>query len=445
MNTQRHTSVSVFLLTSLFVVSLSLSGCGAGSTPTPQPTATPEATSMEDFAIKDFSLAHSPVNGDANEHLIFGNIPIASPAADLPADLAAFLGRWEGYSDGLPVKKDYKFVLVVQEITPRGGKAFGWIGTNLQYPGWIKEIKFRVVPDATPTIEWEYNLDGPSSFTFTYDRDKDLLRGWLKSSAYHNAPWGPIELTRDKTFTVYKDYEQYLAGKRITSKAYRDRALQKYGQGYLVYLPEGYETQPDKTWPLIFFLHGSGDRGDNPFLLAKASPFMMIREKGPLPFIIVAPLLNASQDYGSFPEDYMDDVLAEIQADYRIDPKRLYVTGLSMGGEATYRLALHQPAKFAAIAPLAAFNPKYNSQTIQQGYKPFDQPLDRIKDLPVWAIHGANDIVVPLSAAQHTVDDLKQAGVDVRFTILENHDHDVWTATYSDPKFYEWLLQHQRP
>ena len=83
-----------------------------------------------------------------------------------------------------------------------------------------------------------------------------------------------------------------------------------YGQGYLLYLPEGYEANPKQTWPLIIFLHGSGDRGDNLFLLAKASPFMMIREKGPLPFIIVAPLLSTSQYYASFPENYMDGVLA---------------------------------------------------------------------------------------------------------------------------------------
>ena len=139
----------------------------------------------------------------------------------------------------------------------------------------------------------------------------------------------------------------------------------------------------------------------------------------------------------------MDGVLAEIQADYRVDPKRIYVTGLSMGGEATYRFAVHQPETFAAIAPLAAFDPKYLRNAF--GIKPFALPMERIKDLPVWAIHGADDIVVPLAAAQNTVDDLKEAGGNVRFTVLESHDHDVWTDTYSDPEFYDWLLQHQRP
>lgn len=108
------------------------------------------------------------------------------------------------------------------------------------------------------------------------------------------------------------------------------------------------------------------------------------------------------------------------------------MTGLSMGGEATYRYALHQPDMFAAIAPLAA-------------YLSSPPSMDPIKDLPVWAIHGADDFVVPLTLAQQPVEALKQAGGDIRFTIMEGHDHDVWTDTYSDPQFYDWLLEHQKP
>lgn len=142
---------------------------------------------------------------------------------------------------------------------------------------------------------------------------------------------------------------------------------------------------------------------------------------------------------------YMDGVLAEILADYRVDQKRIYVTGLSMGGEATYRFALHQPHTFAAIAALTAFDARFYPDAVRAGYVPSTEPLAGIKDLPVWAIHGADDQVIPLSAAQSTVEALRQAGVNVRFTILENHDHDVWTDTYSDPKFYDWLFQYQRP
>ncbi|OGO34410.1 MAG: hypothetical protein A2W35_09470 [Chloroflexi bacterium RBG_16_57_11] len=202
----------------------------------------------------------------------------------------------------------------------------------------------------------------------------------------------------------------------------------------MLYLPEGYADQPQKTWPLIFFLHGYGDRGDNLFLLAKASPFMFIREKGPLPFIIVAPLLSAYQGYSSFPEEYLDGVLAEVQGNYRVDPQRIYLTGLSMGGEAAYRLAVHRPETFAALVLLSCY---VDSITYSL--------LDRIKDLPVWVIHGENDTVFPLVKAQQPVEALEAVGGNVQLTILEDHDHDTWTDTYSDPAFYDWLLEHQRP
>ena len=98
------------------------------------------------------------VNG--NEHLILGAIPISQSAQSLAPELTAFLGRWEGYDDSPPVKRDTKGVLVIQEITAQGGRAFLWAGANLQYPFWVKEIQFRVVPGATPSIEWEGDLAG---------------------------------------------------------------------------------------------------------------------------------------------------------------------------------------------------------------------------------------------------------------------------------------------
>jgi predicted esterase len=396
----------------LIPLSLLLSGCGQ--------------TSGKDFPIIDFGAVHSPVNTDANTYLIFGNLPVPQPAQDLSTDLAAFLGRWEGYDYSPPVKMDYKIVLVIQDISTQGGTAFLWLGTNLQYPSSVQEIHFQVISGTPPAIEFRTPFGkATQTVRLIFDADKKILRS---PDDTHR----PLELGRGQSFYVYKDYSQYLAGKRIYSKVYQETNLPKYGKGYLVYLPEGYTDNPTKTWPLIFFLHGSGDRGENVYLLAKASPFMMIREKGPLPFIIVAPLLKTS--YNLFPIEYLDGVLSEVQTGYRVDPKRIYVTGLSLGGEATYRLAIHQPDALAAIAPLSAA--LGNDQIAQ---------LDRIKNLPVWAIHGANDTIIPLVEGRKPVDALIKLGGNIRFTVLEGHDHDTWTDTYSDPAFYDWFLQHQRP
>ncbi len=323
---------------------------------------------------------------------------------------------------------------MIQEITEQDGKASLWMGTNLQYPSDVKEIHFRVNPGDIPSIEWEFEDDFylTGMYLFTVDPDTGLLQGG-RNSTRDRGTWGPIVLSHSQSFYVYKDYAQYLADLRIVPKEYRDDVLTSfYGDGYLLYLPEGYEEDTQQTWPLIIFLHGYGDRGDNVFLLAKASPFMMIREQGPLPFIIAAPLLKESDDFASFPDNYLNGVLDELLADYRVDQKRIYVTGLSMGGEATYRFALLQPDTFAAIAPLAA-------------YLDSKLPIESIKDLPVWAIHGADDKVVPLSWAEKPVKALEKVGGNIQFTVLEDHDHDVWTDTYSDPEFYDWLLQHEKP
>jgi len=399
--------------------------------PTPLPRLTLDEISIMQYEITDFDAVHSPVNGDTNKYLILGNVPVSKPAPGLPPELAVVLGRWEGYSYAPPVKKDRKVVLVVQEMTAQGGEAITWSGTNLQYPDLVAKIHFRVIPGATPSLEFRFVWPKmtPEINTLTYDRET----GVLQVISDHPAS-GPYVLSRDRSFYVFKDYAHYLAGKRIYPKTYRNNQLQHYGQGYLLYLPEGYETDPKKSWPLIFFLHGYGDRGDNVLLLAKASPFMFIREKGPLPFIIVAPLLNAFGGYSSFPGAYLDGVLTEIQAYYRVDTKRIYMTGLSMGGEATYRLAVCQPETFAAIAPLSAY---VDSDTFSV--------IGRIKDLPVWAIHGADDTVVPLAKGQEPAAALKEAGGNIRFSVLEGHDHDTWTDTYSDPAFYDWLLQYRTP
>jgi predicted esterase len=445
MNNKSEMKPGAFMLAGIWLLFLFIQGCSPALTPAPvlpglptmQPTLSLAETSAKEFSIPDFSVVHAPVNGDSNEHLIFGSLTQSKPAVNTPPDLAAFLGRWEGYSYAPPVKKDRKIVLFIQEITEQGGKLYGWSGTNLQYPDVVEEAHFRVTRDKnkSPAVEFQMRWSDGSTIINTFSRDagKDILQGKTISPA-SGMTSDIFELTREHAFFVYRDYEKYLASKRITTAAYRNPDLAQFGKGYMLYLPEGYEANSTQTWPLIFFLHGSGDRGNNLLLLAKASPFMYIREKGPLPAIIVAPLLTDDKTYALFPEAYMDGVLAEIQADYKVDPKRIYVTGLSLGGEAAYRFALHRPHTFAAVAPLCAF--LQDSEVAK---------MNSIKDIPVWTIHGADDTVIPLAWAEKPVNALKDAGGNVKFTILPGHDHDVWSDTYSDPAFFDWLLKNKKP
>jgi predicted esterase len=399
-------------------------------------------TSVKPFAVINFDAVHQPIVIDQEVNpeqsgepaVIFGNPSISTPPATVPANVSAILGRWEGYSLGLPVDKDHKAVLMITEISKTDGKLYYWSGTNLQYPDLIAEVHFWVANDQPATISWQYTQPGKDTVvnSFSYDSNKNQLSGVSFVKGREGQATQYI-LTRDRTMLVYKDYSAYLAGKRIYTKTYQDSRLSQYGSGYMVYLPDGYEDQPEKQWPLIYFLHGSGDRGDNVFLLAKASPFMYIREKGPLSAIIVAPLNNADSNIQPFNNDYMDGVMAEILSTYRVDQKRIYGTGLSLGGAAIYQMALHKPDLFAAILPISACYPGATSKM-----------MATIKSLPVWAIQGENDPIFPPSVGQVPVNALKEAGGNAKFTVLIGADHDTWTKTYSDPTTYGWLFAQEK-
>jgi len=215
-------------------------------------------------------------------------------------------------------------------------------------------------------------------------------------------------------------------------------ALAAFGAGELVYLPPAYADDPDRRWPLVLFFHGSGERGDDGLHLVQDSPFRYITGGGSLDAVVVAPLLSA--DYPSFPEAYLDGVLDDALARYRIDPRRVAVTGLSMGGEAAYRLARSRSDDVAALAVLSGFETEGFPTAVQWGYEPIAEPWSRLSDIPVRVIHGRDDDTVPLSAAEAAVAGMREAGVSVQFDILDGHGHDVWTDTYADPAFYDWLL-----
>ncbi|NEA42001.1 PHB depolymerase family esterase [Streptomyces sp. SID11385] len=198
---------------------------------------------------------------------------------------------------------------------------------------------------------------------------------------------------------------------------------------YLLHLPEEYDADPARTWPLVLFLHGAGERGvDLEAVTSHGIP--KLAEGGrEFPFVVASPQCPASSQW--VPEVTMlARLLDEVEAEYRIDPSRIYVTGLSMGGYATWSLAVRYPERFAAVAPVCG------------GL--WLQSPDPIRDVPVWAFHGEEDDVVPIRHSEEIVTALEALGADVRFTRYPGVGHDSWTATYDDPALYDWLLSHRR-
>jgi len=421
-------------------------GCGGTAGP-PSASTVPAIslgeTRLDALEVGDADAFHGPLGADGNAASIFGALPIAATAG-LPGELSAFLGRWEGYGYGPPIKRDWKYVLAVTEITPQRGTAYVWAATNLQFPAAVTRVGFRVRGSGTDTtIEWEQTIDGAYAVVrIGHASGTDALEGSIESGDPAGRG-GPLLLRRDTTdHVVYRDYERHLADHGIAWRDHATEFLRAFGAGSLVHLPVGYADDPDRTWPLILFLHGSGDRGRNGLVIAQNSPMRFVTDGGRLGAIVVAPLLDAALP--TFPTGYLDAVLDDAIARYRVDPRRVTLTGLSMGGESTYRFARHRPDAFAAIAVLCGWDPAGFEASLGWGYEAIPDPPERLRDIPVRAIHGRNDRNIPLEAAQATIDALTAAGVDVEFTVLEHHDHDVWTDTYTDPRFFDWLLAQTR-
>ena len=194
---------------------------------------------------------------------------------------------------------------------------------------------------------------------------------------------------------------------------------------YLLFLPQDYEKKD--SWPLMLFLHGAGERGDDLELVKKHGPPKIVETKKDFPFILVSPQCKSRRWWEPFElTALLDDVVAK----YKVDEDRIYVTGLSMGGFGTWSLASHTPDRFAAIVPICGGGEPYWTR--------------RFVHLPVWVFHGAKDFAVPLERSEEMVEALKKHGGNVKLTVYPDAGHDSWTETYDNPELYEWLLQQKR-
>lgn len=195
---------------------------------------------------------------------------------------------------------------------------------------------------------------------------------------------------------------------------------------YLLYLPEEYGND-EKKWPLVLFLHGSGERGSDVNMVKRHGPPKLVERGKSFPFILVSPQCPDDQVWSI---EGLDALLNDLEAKYDVDQSRVYVTGLSMGGYATWKMAEAFPDRFAAIAPICGWS---NVETVCS-----------LKELPIWVFHGKKDRAVPFERSVELVDSLKKCGGNVQFTVYPDAGHDSWTETYNNPQLYEWMLKQSR-
>ena len=259
------------------------------------------------------------------------------------------------------------------------------------------------------------------------------------------------------------------AAETQTVASFKRTITKTVGYEYLVSLPTGYDAAAEKTWPVILFLHGSGERGTDPWKVAIHGPPKLIRGDVPAPspapgakaapaappetpearaqreqaatmlrenFIVVSPQCPPGV---SWDDDGVLALLDDALARHRADARRVYLTGLSMGGFGTWSVGLKFPERFAAIAPICGGG---QTSDVRRGARVKQAAF---LSLGIWAFHGAKDPTVPLEESETMVAALKKAGVtDVHFTVYPEAKHDSWTETYNNPELYAWLLKHTR-
>jgi len=212
-----------------------------------------------------------------------------------------------------------------------------------------------------------------------------------------------------------------------------DRTFEKtvsrtLGCDYLLFLPASYGNEK-KDWPLILFLHGAGERGDNLDLVKKHGPPKIVEKQEDFPFIVVSPQCPKDQWWNDN-LDVLINLLDDIVAKYDVDRQRIYLTGLSMGGYGSWALGSKYPDRFAAVAPICGGGMRIMAFGL--------------KDVPVWAFHGAKDKVVPLEESEEMVAAINARGGNAKLTVYPDAGHDSWTETYDNPEFYDWLLEHRK-
>lgn len=200
------------------------------------------------------------------------------------------------------------------------------------------------------------------------------------------------------------------------------RPWQLGGERLWVALPRDY-TQRSERWPLLIFLHGSGERGSELEKVKMHGPPMWAARGTAYPLILASPQL---EEGARWDPERLHRLLQALQGRLHVDRRRSLATGLSLGGHGVWDWASAYPRDLAAIAPVCGFGDPAS--------------VAAMREVPVRAYHGAADSVVPLARQQACVDALQAAGGRATLTVYPGVGHDSWTPAYQDPDLLPWLL-----
>lgn len=231
------------------------------------------------------------------------------------------------------------------------------------------------------------------------------------------------------------------------------RSIEMNGESfrYQLFIPADYD--PSRPWPVILFLHGAGERGsDNeaqttvglgPVVRARAEDF---------PAIVIFPQMPLDSTWAGTVADAALRVLDSTMLELNVDPERIYLTGMSMGGYGTWQLATQEPRRFAALVPVCggvhpprSERPDLRVRTVPPGTPDaYRWVAERVRGVPTWIFHGEADQVVPVTGSRRMNDALRAAGAEVHYTEYPGVGHNAWDPAYSEPELWEWLFTQRR-
>jgi predicted peptidase len=206
---------------------------------------------------------------------------------------------------------------------------------------------------------------------------------------------------------------------------------------------------PGTRYPLVIFLHGAGERGNDNLSQLKYFPTWMAEQSARKahPCFILAPQCRDEQKWvdvdwskiestpqSPTPTVDMLAVIAAIEDTLQrepIDPARIYLTGLSMGGYGSWDLAARMPDRFAAVLPICGGGDEATAA--------------KIKDLPIWCFHGDSDTAVSVERSRTMIEALRAAGGAPKYSELAGVGHDSWTPAYRDPDVLAWIFAQKKP
>jgi len=220
---------------------------------------------------------------------------------------------------------------------------------------------------------------------------------------------------------------------------------------YQVFVPAAAATPPGAR-PLVLFLHGSGERGDDGLkpTLAGIGPWLG-QNPDTFPALVVFPQVPEGEEWRGRNARMALAVLDAASAEFNADPRRIYLTGISMGGYGSWELALTRPDQFAALVPICgalraprADRPGLMVDQVADAEDPYQATVARLRHVPTWIFHGALDALVPTTDDRAIAAASRKNGVDWRYTEYPDVQHNAWDPTYRNPALWQWMFSQQR-